>query len=194
MYTDAADLLKKQLGVAGVAIQRTTAFATTQFDVNYDAGSAAFTVYEQSLYKYYKYTDFCERPLTKAMMTTSINAIRAAIKANTAQPAAGVYGDITYDVAAGGYSEHELLARKGVADSESSLQEVIPDTKTGNGGDAKDTGLKLYFAAENALMKAVFEDESVCTATDGVDTSLKLTQCLQNMHYVADALRRHIGY
>ena len=66
MYSDAADLLKKQLGVAGVAIQRTTAFATTQFSVAFNAGSAAFTVYEQSLFKYYKYTDFLDRPVTKA--------------------------------------------------------------------------------------------------------------------------------
>ena len=127
-------------------------------------------------------------------METAITAIRSAIDGNDAQPAAGTYGSITYDVAAGGYSEHELFARKKLADTEANLQAVIADTKTGNGGYPKDTGLKLYYATENALMLAVTKDETVCKNADGVDTSLKLTQCLQNLHYVADALRRHIGY
>lgn len=88
---------------------------------------------------------------------------------------------------------YELEASKHKKATEASPAGVLAITRTG-GAAAEDKGLATFFTTERATVDSLYASTTVCSDAAAITTSALYAKCLDDAYYVADALRRHVGY
>ena len=88
---------------------------------------------------------------------------------------------------------YDLEAAKAKKAADATPTAVLAITKDGLASDAADTGIATFYGGQTQAVAGLYTETVVCVAT-AVDTSAKLAKCLDDAYYVADALRRHVGY
>lgn len=186
------DKLQKQLGIGAISVQRSVQAPKQLLITDVAVGTTAITDIERIVYGIYTYDNYFDAVYPKAKQDAFIKATRAAMAAAKKQPAnAAKYGSITYNSTSGGYSLYQLEVAKAKLAADASPKGVLAITKTGISADANDKGLVTFFTDKADTVKKIYAETTLCKTAD---TSAKLAKCLDEAYYVADALRRHIGY